>query len=229
MFEPSTVEPDKSVSCGLGSVPVTPNGTSAGPDARIRTVSGVEPAITNPAIRMLPPLPTYTRAEMLTSCGKLASTCRLVCRKVHRAGGAAAAERVLWLEDCRTLVAADLHLEKGSAFAARGQLLPPYDTAETLARLTEEVVALDPARILLLGDSFYDDRAEGAAQLPPTPPRWPAGRAAANWSGWSATMTRRARALLPGAVTTEMGASARLVPGVTSRWTARGASSWLVI
>ena len=33
------------------------------------------------------------------------------------------------------LVVADLHLEKGSSFAARGVLLPPYDTAATLARL----------------------------------------------------------------------------------------------
>ena len=30
------------------------------------------------------------------------------------------------------LIVADLHLEKGSAFAARGQMLPPYDTRETL-------------------------------------------------------------------------------------------------
>ena len=33
------------------------------------------------------------------------------------------------------LLVADLHLEKGSTFAARGVLLPPYDTAATLARL----------------------------------------------------------------------------------------------
>ena len=39
-----------------------------------------------------------------------------------------------WPEE-RLLVVADLHLEKGSAFAARGVLLPPYDTAATLARL----------------------------------------------------------------------------------------------
>lgn len=30
----------------------------------------------------------------------------------------------------RTLVVADLHLEKGSAFAARGRMLPPYDTRD---------------------------------------------------------------------------------------------------
>ncbi len=35
----------------------------------------------------------------------------------------------------RLLAVADLHLEKGSAFASRGRLLPPYDTAATLARL----------------------------------------------------------------------------------------------
>ncbi len=41
----------------------------------------------------------------------------------------------LYWPDERLLVVADLHLEKGSAFAARGVLLPPYDTAATLARL----------------------------------------------------------------------------------------------
>ena len=64
----------------------------------------------------------------------------------------------LWLVETRTLVAADLHLEKGSAFAARGQMLPPYDSAATLARLAEEIVELDPARVVLLGDSFHDSR-----------------------------------------------------------------------
>jgi DNA ligase-associated metallophosphoesterase len=67
----------------------------------------------------------------------------------------------LWLEESRTLAAADLHLEKGSAFAARGQMLPPYDTAETLARLERDVEATDPACIVLLGDSFHDGGGEG--------------------------------------------------------------------
>ena len=35
------------------------------------------------------------------------------------------------------LAVSDLHLEKGSSYAARGQLLPPYDTAATLARLID--------------------------------------------------------------------------------------------
>lgn len=54
------------------------------------------------------------------------------------------------------LVVADLHLEKGSAFAVRGRMLPPYDTAATLMRLEDEIAALNPARVVLLGDSFHD-------------------------------------------------------------------------
>jgi DNA ligase-associated metallophosphoesterase len=56
------------------------------------------------------------------------------------------------------LIVADLHLEKGSAFAMRGQMLPPYDSAATLARLEEEVAAINPRRVVLLGDSFHDSR-----------------------------------------------------------------------
>ena len=41
-------------------------------------------------------------------------------------------EGALWWADTRMLVVADLHLEKGSSFARRGQLIPPYDTFETL-------------------------------------------------------------------------------------------------
>lgn len=62
----------------------------------------------------------------------------------------------IWLPDRRLLAAADLHLEKGSAFAVRGQMLPPYDSAATLDRLAAEVDALDPAVVVLLGDSFHD-------------------------------------------------------------------------
>ncbi len=61
----------------------------------------------------------------------------------------------------RTLVVADLHLEKGSAFAARGQLLPPYDSAATLQALAEVIVRRDPERVICLGDSFHDDGAAG--------------------------------------------------------------------
>jgi hypothetical protein len=70
------------------------------------------------------------------------------------------ASGALWLPAQRTLVVADLHLEKGSSYAARGQLLPPYDTRETLARLEAEVAALAPAVVVLLGDTFHDRRSE---------------------------------------------------------------------
>jgi DNA ligase-associated metallophosphoesterase len=67
----------------------------------------------------------------------------------------------LWLEAARTLVAGDLHFEKGSAYAMRGQLLPPYDTAATLQRLEAEIEALRPKTVVLLGDSFHDAGALG--------------------------------------------------------------------
>jgi DNA ligase-associated metallophosphoesterase len=67
----------------------------------------------------------------------------------------------LWLPDHRTLVAGDLHLEKGSAYAARGQMLPPYDSRATLDRLEAEIVELAPERVVLLGDSFHDSRSIG--------------------------------------------------------------------
>ena len=56
----------------------------------------------------------------------------------------------------RALIVADLHFEKGSAFARRGVFLPPYDTRETLARLTAVVARFAPATIVALGDSFHD-------------------------------------------------------------------------
>jgi DNA ligase-associated metallophosphoesterase len=54
------------------------------------------------------------------------------------------------------LAVADLHLEKGSSFARRGVLLPPYDTAATLARLGELVARYAPRCVIALGDNFHD-------------------------------------------------------------------------
>jgi hypothetical protein len=62
----------------------------------------------------------------------------------------------LWLPVERMLVVADLHLEKGSAFAARGRMLPPYDTQATLARLALAIARFDPRVVVALGDSFHD-------------------------------------------------------------------------
>jgi DNA ligase-associated metallophosphoesterase len=61
------------------------------------------------------------------------------------------------------LVIADLHLEKGSSYAARGQLLPPYDTAATLVRLARLIAHYAPRCVVALGDSFHD--AGGPARL----------------------------------------------------------------
>jgi DNA ligase-associated metallophosphoesterase len=65
----------------------------------------------------------------------------------------------------RTLIVADLHLEKGSAFAASGRLLPPYDTAATLAALQRLCRHYRPQRVVCIGDSFHD--ADGPARLVP--------------------------------------------------------------
>ncbi len=65
----------------------------------------------------------------------------------------------LFLSGHSTLVVADLHLEKGSAFAVRGQLLPPLDTRETLRRLVADAAAQAPRCILFLGDAFHDRQA----------------------------------------------------------------------
>lgn len=70
------------------------------------------------------------------------------------------ASGALWIEAERMLVVADLHLEKGSSYAARGQMLPPYDTRDTLRRLDAEVARLNPATVVLLGDTFHDRKAE---------------------------------------------------------------------
>lgn len=66
----------------------------------------------------------------------------------------------LWVEAYALLIVADLHLEKASYFAARGQMLPPYDTRETLARLQVEVECLSPRSIVFLGDTFHDGGGE---------------------------------------------------------------------
>lgn len=69
----------------------------------------------------------------------------------------------LWLPEESTLIVADLHLEKGSAYASRGVFLPPYDSAATLAALTAAVLRHRPRRIIALGDSFHDE--PGQARL----------------------------------------------------------------
>jgi uncharacterized protein len=65
----------------------------------------------------------------------------------------------LLLDGGRVLVVSDLHLEKGSSFAVRGVLLPPFDTAETLRRLSLLIARTRPQQVVALGDSFHDTTA----------------------------------------------------------------------
>ena len=62
----------------------------------------------------------------------------------------------LYCPEESALVVADLHLEKGSSFATRGMLLPPYDTGATLARLGRAIARHAPRLVIALGDSFHD-------------------------------------------------------------------------
>jgi DNA ligase-associated metallophosphoesterase len=71
--------------------------------------------------------------------------------------------RALYWPAERALLVADLHLEKASWFAARGQMLPPYDSRDTLERLADAVRITDARRVITLGDNFHDDA--GALRL----------------------------------------------------------------
>lgn len=69
---------------------------------------------------------------------------------------------LLW-PAARVLIVSDLHLGKSERMARRGGvLLPPYDTAETLARLARAIDACAPATVICLGDSFDDCSAQAA-------------------------------------------------------------------
>lgn len=86
---------------------------------------------------------------------------------LHRAGDRFLldpAGAVMWPAQ-RTLIVADLHLEKASSLAARGGLLPPYDSRTTLDRLALLLRRYEPARVIALGDSFHDSA--GRARLAP--------------------------------------------------------------
>jgi len=65
----------------------------------------------------------------------------------------------------RLAVVADLHFEKGTAYADRGQFLPPYDTAATLDKLEGVIARHWIERLICLGDSFHD--AAAAERLDP--------------------------------------------------------------
>jgi len=72
----------------------------------------------------------------------------------------------LFWQEQSLLVVSDLHLEKGSSFATRGVLLPPYDTVATLGRLAAVIARHDPRMVIALGDSFHDRDAHGRLSAP---------------------------------------------------------------
>jgi uncharacterized protein len=65
----------------------------------------------------------------------------------------------LYVPDFKTLLIADLHLEKASNIARRGVHLPPYDTRVSLLQLTAVLEAARPQQVIFLGDSFHDNEA----------------------------------------------------------------------
>lgn len=91
------------------------------------------------------------------------------CREemVLVAGAMRGASALYWPRE-QALLVADLHLEKASFFARTGQMLPPYDSRETLERLALAVRTTGARRVFALGDNFHDshgpDRLEPHAE-----------------------------------------------------------------
>ena len=89
--------------------------------------------------------------------------------------------RALYWPARAALIVADLHLEKASWFAARGQMLPPQDSLATLDALTALVDATQVREIWCLGDNFHDS--DGPSRLPaPARQRLDALIAATQWT-----------------------------------------------
>ncbi|MCB2058042.1 MAG: ligase-associated DNA damage response endonuclease PdeM [Novosphingobium sp.] len=71
--------------------------------------------------------------------------------------------RALFWPRENALLVADLHLEKASFFARFGQMLPPYDSRETLERVAGAIRTTGARRVFCLGDNFHDS--DGALRL----------------------------------------------------------------
>ena len=74
------------------------------------------------------------------------------------------AQAIYWPGE-QILLVSDLHLEKGSYYAQRGQMLPPYDSRATLERIADAVKHTGARRVITLGDNFHDD--DGTHRLDP--------------------------------------------------------------
>lgn len=75
----------------------------------------------------------------------------------------------LWWADRRLLCISDMHLCKSNRIARRsGQMLPPYETQETLSKLAHDIALTDPQTVVCLGDSFDDLTAAESLSLEDT-------------------------------------------------------------
>lgn len=71
-----------------------------------------------------------------------------------------AGDAALYWPTQNALLVSDLHLEKASALASGGQMLPPYDSIATLDAVAALCTQFKPATIISLGDNFHDDAGE---------------------------------------------------------------------
>lgn len=77
----------------------------------------------------------------------------------------------LWWQEKRLLCVSDLHLGKSERLARlSGQVLPPYDTQDTLIRLEHDLQQTQAAIVVCLGDSFDD--LEVLDELPEAETNW---------------------------------------------------------
>ncbi len=74
--------------------------------------------------------------------------------------------KALFWPEFRSLIVADLHLEKASWFAARGQMLPPHDSLATLEALAALVEETGATALWCLGDNFHDGDGPARLSLP---------------------------------------------------------------
>lgn len=104
---------------------------------------------------MMPFSPRLLNNSLTRPCG-LSDTVRITLGGVEMVPDLSGA---LYVPDIRTLLVADLHLEKASSIARRGVHLPPYDTRTSLALLEHVIAGSAAERVIFLGDSFHDNDA----------------------------------------------------------------------
>ena len=57
----------------------------------------------------------------------------------------------------KAAIVSDLHLEKSSYLAKKGNFLPPYESFETLEKLSNVLIKKKIKQLILLGDVFHDN------------------------------------------------------------------------